>query len=266
MGKGLFVKFTITMSLKDNLLKPEFSRDREELINYKFLYELKKHGLTSGVDYELFPPVIDKNGYDLIIKHGRNLKAFQLKTVAKTAKTKSWEINKKFLRPDSLRDGSIIVSNFSADLAGLGGGVIVIEYEIDENSELKFDYYYFDYQILYFFQQRLFNWAIKNQTYYDVVTSLFEENRNPFMLKRSLLYKTTGIKDLLTISRIEPVKFDLTRENTEAWTFNIINSGLGIVSIDIKRNNRVRNLEIRRLKAIVGYWSVGDRIFGNIPK
>jgi hypothetical protein len=254
------------MSLKDNLLRPEFSRDREELLNYRLLYEIKKHGLASGVDYELFPPVIDKNGYDLLIKHGRNMKAFQLKTVAKSAKTSYWNINKKFLRPDNLRDGSLILSNFSADLAGLGGGVIIMEYDFDTNSELKLEYYYFDYQILYFFQKGLFRWSINNASYCELVTSIFEEGKKPFKLQKSLLYKTNGIRDLLTISRIEPLNCDLTKENTETWTFGILNFGTGIQSMTIHRNGLQRQLEIYDTSLIRKKMIVGDRVFESSNK
>lgn len=248
------------MSLKENLLKPEFSRDREELINYRLFYEIKKHGLASGVDYELFPPIIDKNGYDLLVKHGRNLKAFQIKTVAKTAKTGWWGINKKFLRPNNLRDGGMILSNFTANMAGLGGGVIVVEYEVDENSELNLEYYYFDFQILYFFQKRLFKWKLKKENYYEVAASLMDDEGSVFRLKRSLLYKTNGIKDLLTISRVEPIIEDLTRENTDAWTFNIINNAIDSINIEINSNGTTKMLNLYSM-GIRECLRVGDRKF-----
>lgn len=248
------------MSLRENLLKPEFSRDREELINYRLFYEIKKHGLASGVDYELFPPVIDKNGYDLLIKHGRNVKAFQIKTVAKTAKTSWWAINKKFLRPDNLRDGGLIINDFKAGLDGLGGGVIVVEYEVDDNEELKLEYYYFDYQILYFFQKGLFKWRIKNGSYSDVVASLFDETSKVFKLNRGLLYKTEGIKDLLTISRIEPLNKSLTKENSEAWTFNIINYHTITKTVPVKLNGKVYMLDVADVGEIRKKIIIGDRV------
>lgn len=254
------------MSLKNNLLRPEFSRDREELINYRLFYEIKKHGLSSGVDYELFPPIIDKNGYDLLVKHGRNLKAFQIKTVAKTSKTSWWAINKRFIKPDNLPDGGLIIGNFSADLAGLGGGVIVVEYDLDSESELKLEYYYFDYQTLYFFQKGLFKWRLKGESYYDIVANLFSEDTQVFKLKKSLLYHTNGIKDLLTISRIEPLNYDLTRENTEAWTFGITNSTTNTKNVQIEINGRGRVLNIYDTGLVRKELTVGDRTFKGINK
>ena len=256
------------MSLKDNLLKPEFSRDREELINYRLFYEIKKHGLASGVDYELFPPIIDKNGYDLLVKHGRNIKAFQIKTVAKTSKTSHWAINKKFLRPDNLKDGGLLLSNFSAGLDGLGGGVIVIEYDVDANSELKLEYYYFDYQVLYFFQKRIFKWGIKTKSYSGVVADLFNDSPKRFKLQKSLLYKTDGIKDLLTISRLEPLKDSLTKENIGAWTFPITNisTKANIIKEAVEVEGSLVTLEVYDSNWIRKEIIIGERTIKTVNK
>jgi hypothetical protein len=201
--------------LAKNLKNPFFSKDREELMNYGLLYSIKKAGLLQNIDFELLEPVIDKNGYDLLIKYKDFMKTFQIKCTEKGA-TKSWKINKRFFRPRTLRESSQIISNNKADFTGLGGGVILIEYSATENS-IKPSYYYCDYSTLVFYRQKRRRWKSRRRTYHDFIAGIHNDSKSFFSLSKSHFIKCSTTLDLLLLSRVLPINETLNENGLHDW-------------------------------------------------
>lgn len=203
--------------LAKNLKNPFFSKDREELMNYGLLYNLKKEGLLQNIDFELLEPVIDKNGYDLLIKYKDFMKTFQIKCSEKGS-TKRWKINKKFFRPRQLRELSQIVQNSSANFTGQGGGVILIEYEVRTNSIIP-TYYYCDYSTLVFYRQKRRKWRSKRSSYQNFIAEIHEDKKSIFYLSKSHFIKCPTPLDLLFLSRALPINDTLNANNPNDWLF-----------------------------------------------
>lgn len=203
------------MSLAEILKNPFFLKDREELLNYQLYYEIKKVGLESKIDFELLEPIIDKNGYDLLVKFRNVSKAIQLKCAERDG-TSSWDINKYFFRPTSLKEADTILNPGNAAHIGLGGGIIVIEYFVKEDNEVEIKYFYTDFVCISFFLRNLREWPL-NMNFPDFITKIFDDKKRKFALPKSLFFEVT-IEQFLYLSRLLPMSNSL--QNTNSWFFN----------------------------------------------
>lgn len=205
------------MTLADILKNPYFLKDREELFNYQLFYEFKKVGLENKIDLELLEPIIDKNGYDLLIKYRNSSKAIQLKCAERNG-TSRWKINKQFFRPISLLEANTILPEGNASHIGLGGGVTLIEYFINGNNTVEVKYYYTDFVCISFFLRRLRDWPLQ-ESFTDFIQSIFDDKneKRKFYLPKSLFFEVS-IEQLLFLSRILP-QTDSSK-NTDSWFFN----------------------------------------------
>ena len=123
--------------LKENTLV------REELINYKLIYELKKAAALKDYHLKVHMPSVDIDGYDMIIDDGSLIRKAQIKSTL-DSKTRVWDIHKKMILPSyhSFEDygfGNLFRSTDSC--------IILIKAQwIDD--DLKISYYYTDIDVL----------------------------------------------------------------------------------------------------------------------
>lgn len=185
------------------------------MLNYQLFFEIKKVGLENDVDFELLEPVIDKNGYDILIKHHKFCKPIQLKCAERNG-TQSWKINKRFFRPADLIEAKTVIFNPNASHIGLGGGVILIEYFVNEDNNFEIKYFYSDFVYLSFFQRSVKSWNLQSN-YCDFISGIFDDTKRKISLPKSLFVEVS-IQELLYLSRILPVSNDLNNLNT--WLFN----------------------------------------------
>lgn len=138
--------------MKDFLNQPHNSVTRERIFFNRLCFDLKIAAARRGYPLTLFEPEVDRDGFDLIIDDADNNRHFQLKTVLKTSKTPSWNINKRILRPNILMGNKC---NLAPEDCGVGGGVILISIDVSQNEPL-IQYYYTDYLIIMSFHMRMF--------------------------------------------------------------------------------------------------------------
>jgi hypothetical protein len=211
-NKGIYMS-----TLADILKNPYFLKDREELFNYQLFYEIKKIGLQNNVDFEMLEPIIDKNGYDLLIKYRNSTKALQLKCAERNG-TSCWEINKLFLKPLTLLEARTILPDGNASHIGLGGGVILIEYFIDPTNKVEIKYFYTDFVCISFFLRKYRQWTLQ-KSFPEFIQSIFDDRNSErkFTLPKSLFFEVT-IEQMLYLSRVLPTTNSLKK--TDTWFFN----------------------------------------------
>lgn len=166
------------------------------------------------IDFELLEPIIDKNGYDILMKYRSNTKPIQIKC-AESNVTKGWDINKKFFRPANLNDARTILEDPDASHIGLGGGVILIDYKLNENQEVHIRYYYSDYVFLSFFQRSVKTWNVQKD-YTDYISYIFDDKKPKFRLPKSLFIEVS-VEQLLYFARMLPATDSI--KNNDLWTF-----------------------------------------------
>lgn len=127
--------------LESYLFSSKNSHAKESLINNRLFYDLKLAAAENGYFLNLYLPEVDKDGFDIILDDQDNLIKLQLKTVMKSASTKSWDIHKSLLRP-SAHYCEELGFEFSPTGTGYQGGVILIE--ITAEDGLETEYYYTD--------------------------------------------------------------------------------------------------------------------------
>ncbi len=202
-------------NLNNNLLNPSFSKDKEEIFNYKLFYDIKISGLKRGLDFEISQPIIDNKGYDLILssyEDGRNnIRRFQLKTVSKKSKTKSWWINKSFFKPNEVRDLAMVMPNANADNIGNYGGVILIEYDANEENIQSVNYYYTDFMVTTLFHHKILKYKGDIMEFYK---NLFTDDGGKISLKKGMFVKVT-IDQLLELSTFYPFGY----KDINTWKF-----------------------------------------------
>jgi hypothetical protein len=102
---------------------PDNSGIREKIFFHRLYYELTLAAAHRGAF--LFTPEVDREGFDIVLDDGEVSRRFQLKSFVKSARTASWKIQRRLLRPER-RDAEALGFEFSPTGTGLGGGVILI--------------------------------------------------------------------------------------------------------------------------------------------
>ena len=146
------------------------SKIRENILNQKFIYDLKLSSAIYGYELQIYLPEIDKHGYDIIIDNEESIRKFQLKTRLRTAKTSSWSIHRGLLRPKFYNCEKL---GFLPDPehVGLEGGIVLMEVEINDNN-LEVGYFYTDIFIILCFRLGIMRYDINTQKRAD----MFVEN------------------------------------------------------------------------------------------
>lgn len=133
------------MPANEFLNAPAHSHAKEELFNYRLLYDMKLAAADRGYHLLTYYSDVDHDGFDIIFDDRDTLKKVQLKTVRRGAATNSWDIHKHLLRP-TLRNWEVFGYDFVAS-PGVEGGVVLMEYEVGAQSTAV-DYYYTDLYVI----------------------------------------------------------------------------------------------------------------------
>jgi hypothetical protein len=124
------------------LKKDVNSKTRESILTFRILYDLKLAAALSGYDLSCFISDVDRDGFDIVLDDLDSLRKIQLKSVAKSSSTSTWNIHRSILRPDmSLCE----MLGYEPTTAGTGvqGAVILIEFTGHPNY-LDISYFYTD--------------------------------------------------------------------------------------------------------------------------
>lgn len=149
--------------MKDNLLSiteylksPQRSLVREELINYKFLTDLKIEAARRNCYFKIYKPEIDNEGCDFIIEdHTDFSRKIQIKT--RVGKTRSWVVHRSILLPGRLNQEDY---RLDATICPTYPGAFILVDILEKEGKLNFEYSYTDADILYLIA---FGFIKKNQ-------------------------------------------------------------------------------------------------------
>lgn len=136
-------------SLGKFLESPKYSHAREALITTRVIHDLMTAGAAHGVNLLAYTPVVDSEGFDLVLDDHQQVAYIQLKSVLFGCSTSGWSIHRRFLRPDPFNSGELGFSD-SESGEGRGGGVVLIEIEPNE-AQLNINYFYTDVRIVFAF-------------------------------------------------------------------------------------------------------------------
>jgi hypothetical protein len=116
---------------------------REEIINYKLIYELKKAAALHNYHLKTYLTAVDIEGYDLIIDDSALLRKVQLKTKL-DSKTRSWLVHKSIMLPGfNFED-----YGFHSTICPATPGCIFLLQIKFQDEELFVEYYYTDINII----------------------------------------------------------------------------------------------------------------------
>ena len=123
---------------------------REELLNYRLLFDMKLAAANHDYHLQTYYSDVDHDGFDIIFDDRHTVRKVQLKTVSHSATTKSWEIHRSVLRPT--RDNWERLGFFHKGPAhetecGVEGGVILMRFD-GSNPALPVAYEYTDIYVI----------------------------------------------------------------------------------------------------------------------
>ncbi|MBN8605122.1 MAG: hypothetical protein J0M26_29265 [Planctomycetes bacterium] len=134
------------MSLSDFLGESSNSHAKEEIFNYRLLFDLKVAAAVGKYHLQTYYSDVDHDGFDVIFDDTVNLRKVQLKTVGSKATTANWEIHKCILRPIH-NNCEELGFDFTAS-SGSEGGAILIQYETIGTADVEVKYYFTDIYLI----------------------------------------------------------------------------------------------------------------------
>lgn len=113
--------------------KPIYSTEREKMMEHWLCSKIYEACFARHIRPLIYTTEYDRGGFDLAVGIGSEFCEFQLKVVAKKARTRKWKIDYTLLWPriDMLEDFCILAEGNA--FAGRMGGVILME--VDANAE-----------------------------------------------------------------------------------------------------------------------------------
>lgn len=138
------------MSLSNYLGKAANSHAREELFNYRLLFDVKMAAAQHNYHLQTYYSDVDHDGFDIIFDDHHTIRKVQLKTIMVRSKTSSWAIHRSILRPE--HNNWEPLGFFHNGMAyktecGVEGGVILMEIDA-EKPDLLVTYYYTDIYVI----------------------------------------------------------------------------------------------------------------------
>lgn len=106
------------------LNNPVNSVTRERLFYNRLYYDLKLAAAHRGYALTIYEPEVDRDGFDVVLDDGDLTRFVQLKTVLTSSATTTWEISKRFLRPEPVLAET---QGIEPAESGKGGAVVLIE-------------------------------------------------------------------------------------------------------------------------------------------
>lgn len=195
------------INLDDYLKLSKNSVFKEKLVNYKFFFEVKLASARQQNDIRIYVPEIDKDGYDVVLDDGDNIKPFQLKATNNSSKTSKWEVQKNLLRPNPL-NCELLGYEQSPEGEGTEGGFILVSIVVTADDIERFDYYYTDAYIIKAFELGLLRY--NNKTYEEKIKQLIAQlhsgsRREKVILNKSKLVKVKSVDNLLALSNVPSI-------------------------------------------------------------
>jgi hypothetical protein len=212
------------MSLLGYLKDGGNSLTREKLANYRFFYEVKVASARNDSDIQISLPEIDKDGYDVVLDDGDEIRLLQLKTALSESTTAQWDIQKQLLRPDRFY-AERLGFELSPQGVGLMGGVVLISIGVNRQNETisDFHYSYCDIFTLKACELSLFSYKSQasNLAVIRLLRSLSAGRRHDSItLTRSAFVKVHTIEHLLSIANLANRSDNQWRIALDKFLFN----------------------------------------------
>jgi hypothetical protein len=138
------------MTLESFLSEKSNLHAREELLNYRLLFDLKLAAMQVGYHLLTYYSDVDHDGFDIIVDDHHTVRKIQLKTVSMSSATPNWQIHRSIIRPTMdnwERLGFTHHGCINETEAGIEGGFVLMEYNA-ANSELPVTYWYTDIYVI----------------------------------------------------------------------------------------------------------------------
>jgi len=176
------------------------SVSREKILNLKLIYDLKVAAAIRNYDLRVFIPDVDREGYDLILDDGDDIRKYQIKSIV-SAKTSSWDINKNLFRLPYYMIEKFNLTQ-SPETSGIGGGFVLIQADI-RDSDIIFTYFYTDIYLILAMKYGLLKKS-RLPSLNDVNKLLFSNifsgrGKDKVKLTKSFLVKAKGKEELLAL-------------------------------------------------------------------
>jgi hypothetical protein len=140
-----YEKTEASMSIAAFLSEPGNTHAREELLNYRLLFDMKLAAAGRGYHLLTYYSDVDHDGFDVIFDDRDRLIKVQLKTVAVDSSTTSCVVHKSLIRPE-VRNWETF-GLVPGPSPGVEGGVVLMEY-IAGDGTMDIAYYYTDIYII----------------------------------------------------------------------------------------------------------------------
>lgn len=135
--------------------EPTNSHAKEAVLMHRLCFDLKVVAANHGYYLNTYWDDVDHDGFDLIFDDQYSLRKTQVKSVGKNAKTATWEIHKRILRPPIDQIDLLAFESSKDDDDGVAGGVVLMKYRVEGDGRLEVDYFYTDLYILLAFKHGL---------------------------------------------------------------------------------------------------------------
>lgn len=138
------------MSLAEYICLDANSHAREELLNYRLLFDMKLAAASHGYHLLTYHSSVDHDGFDIIFDDHHTVRKVQIKTVSHDVTTQSWQIHRSILRPNRNNwDHLGLYHTGAADDTdcGVEGGVILMEFD-PTHPDLPVTYFYTDIYVI----------------------------------------------------------------------------------------------------------------------
>lgn len=192
-----------TAGLSAFMRDANFSTEREVMMEHWLIHEVYKAFCSSGQPPLVYRTEYDRGGFDIAVGHFQFYREFQLKVKAKSAKTPKWEIDRLLMLPPLDGDLHEQIGFLNHGLtAGRGGGVILMEVDVNACNELTVDLHYCDAFTLVF---QAMNDPDRDASWHRVLSRLQSEHKTTersqkLSIKKSCFLKVKSVCDLLKIT------------------------------------------------------------------
>lgn len=221
------------MSLEKYLSESKNTHSRERILNYKLFYDLSIASAIKGYELQIYTPETDHEGVDIILDDNQTFQKIQLKTVLNAAKTNSWKIHSRLLKPELPN-----IPNFGFHFGGangLEGGVILMEI-IAHDKSMEVAYYYCDIHILSLFllevlrrKSRKVRTKVK-----EIFRNLHDSKMKSISIPKYLFVKVKDSDSLLALAGLRSKESNSFRYQIKLHSLNYWKPSAKIETIDKK--------------------------------
>ena len=203
-------------SLRKFLKASRNSVSREVILRLKFVHDLKVAAAARNYDLRVFMPDVDREGYDLVLDDGDDIRKYQIKSVFDSKKS-SWVISKNLFRlPCGLIEKFKLVPSPLTE--GVGGGFVLLLAKV-HNADLALTYFYTDIYVILSMQHGLLKkYNLPSQ---DRINLLLEDiftgsRQDKVKITKSFLVNPRGKEELLALMGMH------SRIDGKCWINNLI--------------------------------------------